>query len=293
MERRVRAVLGTERELNPVHAAEPTHPTELAQLSRPTQLSQATQPAQPARPTRPTRHRAPNPVARLLAQRGAHLDASRSAAVSAAAAVVVIGVLAVWWVMSARPQAASVQAASAVPVAAPTVGASAAAGTSSAVSAEVSPPADVATSRAGQAAIVVDVAGKVRRPGLYRMGPGARVDDAVRAAGGALPGVDLAGLNLAALLVDGQQVAVGVAAAPAAGGVTGGGMSPGATAGPVHLNSATLEQLQALPGVGPVLAQHIVDFRSAHGGFTSVAQLNDVPGIGDAKFAALKASVSL
>jgi competence protein ComEA len=124
---------------------------------------------------------------------------------------------------------------------------------------------------------------------------GARIDDAVRAAGGALPGVDLSTLNLAARLGDGQQVAVGVvAAAGSGGGAAGGALGAGTTAaGPVRLNSATVAELETLPGVGPVLAQHILDYRSAHGSFASVEQLNDVPGIGDAKFAALRDAVTL
>jgi competence protein ComEA len=123
---------------------------------------------------------------------------------------------------------------------------------------------------------------------------GARVDDAIRAAGGARPGVRLDGLNLAAKLVDGQQVAVGVAPAPGAA-VGGGAAAPsgGSSGAPVNLNTATLDQLQTLPGVGPVLAQHVLDWRSQHGSFTSVAQLNDVTGIGDVKFAALKSLVTV
>ena len=150
------------------------------------------------------------------------------------------------------------------------------------------------------ALVVVDVAGKVRHPGLYRLSPGSRVDDAIRAAGGARPGVRLDGLNLAAKLVDGQQVAVGIAPAAGGGGIAGGGSggggggaSGGSTGAPVNLNTATLDQLQTLPGVGPVLAQHILDWRSQHGSFSSVDQLDDVTGIGDVKFAALKPLVTV
>jgi competence protein ComEA len=139
---------------------------------------------------------------------------------------------------------------------------------------------------------VVDVAGKVRRPGLYRLRTGSRVDDAVRAAGGALAGVDLSSLNLAAKVVDGQQILVGVAPPAGAAPPAAPGGGPTATAGPLDLNSASLDQLETLPGVGPVLAQHIVDWRTAHGGFTSTDQLNDVPGIGDVKFAALQPLVT-
>ncbi len=146
--------------------------------------------------------------------------------------------------------------------------------------------------------MVVDVAGKVRHPGLYRLPVGARVDDAVRAAGGALAGVDVSSLNLAARVVDGQQILVGIAppagagAAPT-GGAAGPGGAAGTSAGPVDLNTAGLDQLETLPGVGPVLGQHILDWRTAHGRFATVDQLLDVTGIGPAKFAALRALVSV
>jgi competence protein ComEA len=155
--------------------------------------------------------------------------------------------------------------------------------------------------------VVVDVAGKVRRPGLYRLPEGARVDDAVRAAGGSLRGVDLSSLNLAARVVDGQQILVGIGGGVGVGGgagVGGPGAAPGAAmsrsavaggtaAAMVNLNSATLDQLESLPGIGPVLAQHILDWRTQHGQFATVDQLQDVSGIGPAKFAALKGLVGL
>jgi competence protein ComEA len=93
-------------------------------------------------------------------------------------------------------------------------------------------------------------------------------------------------------VADGQQIVVGATGASMLNG-SGAGPSGGAAGGPVSLNSASVDELQTLPGVGPVLAQHIVDWRSAHGGFRSLAQLNDVPGIGEVKFAALKALVTL
>ncbi len=123
------------------------------------------------------------------------------------------------------------------------------------------------------------------------------MDDAVRAAGGALAGVDLSTLNLAQLLADGEQIAVSVVGAP--GGVAGvaGGAAAGSgsavVTGPVNLNSATGAQLDALPGVGPVLAQHILDWRTAHGQFTSIDQLREVSGIGEAKYADLKSLVTV
>jgi competence protein ComEA len=137
------------------------------------------------------------------------------------------------------------------------------------------------------ATLLVDVAGKVHHPGVVRLKNGARVLDAVRAAGGALPGTSLDSLNLAAKVTDGQQVAVGGApVAPAADGGTG---DP---TGPVDLNTATTEQLQTLSGVGPVLAQRIIDYRTTHGPFTSVDALQQVGGIGPAKFAEIKDHVT-
>ena len=132
--------------------------------------------------------------------------------------------------------------------------------------------------------LFVDVVGAVRRPGLYRLREGARVADAVRRAGGPTPKAQLELLNLAALISDGEQVVVPRAGVGPAVGPAGGG----ATGGPVHLNSATLEQLDALPGVGPVTAQKILDFRQAHGAFGSVDELDAVPGIGPARLETLR-----
>ncbi|MFF2650619.1 helix-hairpin-helix domain-containing protein [Streptomyces sp. NPDC058045] len=139
--------------------------------------------------------------------------------------------------------------------------------------------------------IVVDVSGKVRHPGLQRLPAGARVADALKAAGGVRPGVSVVGLNRARFLVDGEQVAVGVPAAPGSGTAGGGGGGAGgaaAGAAPVGLNTATVDQLDTLPGVGPVLAQHIIDYRTQHGGFRSVDELREVNGIGDSRFADLR-----
>jgi competence protein ComEA len=153
------------------------------------------------------------------------------------------------------------------------------------------PPSQPSSSAAQ---LVVDVAGKVRRPGLNRLPAGARVDDAITAAGGPRRGVDLSSLNLAALLVDGQQILVGRPPAGVVGGApAAGGAGTSAPAAPVSLNSATLDQLESLPGVGPVLAQKIIDWRTANGGFDSVSQLTDVSGIGDVTFAELQPLVSL
>lgn len=145
------------------------------------------------------------------------------------------------------------------------------------------PPALASAAPTAAALLVVDVAGDVRRPGLVRLPAGSRVADAVAAAGGALPGATTEGLNLARVLEDGEQVLVGAPAAPA---------SPGA-AGLVDLNAATAEQLDALPGVGPVLAERIVAWRDAHGPFASVDQLREVSGIGERKFAELRDLVTV
>ncbi|GAA4576877.1 hypothetical protein GCM10023176_49260 [Micromonospora coerulea] len=147
--------------------------------------------------------------------------------------------------------------------------------------------------------LVVAVAGKVRRPGLVRLPAGARVADAVEAAGGALPGVDVALLNPARKLTDGELVLVGVAAPPGpagpppAGGAAGPAAAGPAPGAPVNLNTATLAQLDALPGVGPVLAQRILTHREQHGGFRSVADLRQVEGIGDARYEQLKDLVTV
>ncbi|WP_031038283.1 ComEA family DNA-binding protein [Streptomyces sp. NRRL F-5650] len=138
--------------------------------------------------------------------------------------------------------------------------------------------------------IVVDVGGKVRKPGVHSLPAGSRVADALRAAGGVRPGTRTDGLNRARFLVDGEQVIVG-ASAPAP--PPGAGPAPGAPAGaapgaPVSLSTATTDQLDTLPGVGPVLAQHIVDYRTEHGGFRSVDELREVNGIGERRFADLR-----
>jgi len=148
------------------------------------------------------------------------------------------------------------------------------------------PRAAAAPSR--PARLYVDVVGAVRRPGLYRVRSGARVADAVAHAGGATRKADLQLVNLAALVADGEQVVVphrGSGGATAAAG----GSTP---SGPVHLNSATLEQLDGLPGVGPVTAQKIIDYRTQHGGFGSVDELDAVPGIGPARLADLRPLVA-
>lgn len=136
------------------------------------------------------------------------------------------------------------------------------------------------------AELIVHVAGAVRHPGLYRLADGSRVDDAIRKAGGARPKAALELVNLAAPVSDGQQIVVPLSVGTGQAAATP--ASPGAATGPVHLNSATLEQLDALPGVGPVTAQKILDYRTEHGSFQSVDELDAVPGIGPARLEELR-----
>jgi competence protein ComEA len=134
---------------------------------------------------------------------------------------------------------------------------------------------------------LVHVAGEVRRPGVYRVGAGARAIEAIRRAGGPTRRADLSALNLAAPLQDGQQVLI-PARAPRGGGA---GEGAAAAEGPISLSSATEEDLDELDGIGPTLAARIVEWRRAHGGFASIDQLLDVPGIGPARLEALRAQV--
>ncbi|MBA9006920.1 helix-hairpin-helix domain-containing protein [Thermomonospora cellulosilytica] len=138
------------------------------------------------------------------------------------------------------------------------------------------------------AGVTVHVAGKVRRPGVVTLPAGARVADAIRAAGGLRPGAGTGSLNLARRVVDGEQIAVGVPAAPQPGAAPPGTSGVPAPGQPLDLNTATVEQFDALPGVGPVLAQRIVEYRTRNGGFRSVEQLQEVTGIGERRYAELK-----
>jgi competence protein ComEA len=141
-------------------------------------------------------------------------------------------------------------------------------------------------------AVVVQAAGAVMRPGLYRLAPGARVDDLVQAAGGLATDADADRVNLAALLSDGEKVYVPRVGEPVPDGAVDAGASsatgPSSAASPVDLNSASIAQLDTLPGVGPATAQAIVDYRSAHGRFTSVDDLLNVRGIGPSKLEELR-----
>ena len=153
--------------------------------------------------------------------------------------------------------------------------------------------AEVAGADAG---IVVDVAGAVRRPGVYRMSPGARVHEAIQAAGGARRGAALGALNRAAVLVDGQQVMVGAAADEARGGdgpgIAGASAGAGGATGPggtININSADVAGLDALPGIGPVTAERIVASCEATGPFATLDDLDRVPGIGPTTIESLRA----
>jgi competence protein ComEA len=143
------------------------------------------------------------------------------------------------------------------------------------------------------AALVVDVIGKVRRPGVVTLRPGARVIDAIKAAGGLRSGAGPGAINLARPVVDGEQIIVGQKPGPQAAPVPPGGTAvPGSAPGAqLDLNTATVEQFDGLPGVGPVLAQRIVDYRTQHGGFRNVAELQEVTGIGSRKYEDIKTLV--
>jgi competence protein ComEA len=194
------------------------------------------------------------------------LDIPHARAVAAVA--VAASVLLVWWLLSGRPKTSE-------PVAPLALASTSSAG---------SP-----TAAASGAPLIVDVVGKVRQPGIVTLPKGSRVYEAIQAAGGLKGRVDTTSLNMARELADGEQVLVGLEAAEP--GATAPG-SPSGEPGPggakVNLNTATLEQLDTLPGVGPVTAQAILAWRESHGRFASVDDLLDVKGIGDATLAELR-----
>jgi competence protein ComEA len=152
-------------------------------------------------------------------------------------------------------------------------------------------PSEAASTGQATGSVTVDVAGRVRRPGIAVLDAGSRVVDALKAAGGARGGVDLTDLNLARVLVDGEQILVGVE--PPAGVAAGVSGSTAPSANLVNLNTADQVALESLPEVGPVTAQSILTYRTEHGAFTSVDQLLDVDGIGEATLAQLTPYVTL
>lgn len=229
------------------------------------------------------------------------VDPGRRSAAAIGLAVIVVAVLTGVWVFSSQPRSMPVAtSAPTVPGSSPLAvgrsGPRSGSGPPSASPVGSSPASGGSGTSTASSYVVVDVAGKVRRPGLYRLPPGSRVDDAVKAAGGALHAVDLGTVNLAAKVVDGQQIAVGQpgVVGPAAGAESAGSAnSSGSAGGPVNLNMASLEQLETLPGIGPALGQRILDYRTGHGSFSSVDQLDDVSGIGTVIFARLKPLVTV
>ena len=185
-----------------------------------------------------------------------------------------------WWSVRAAPVGTSSPGSAAPPGPSPPT--------------ETSEASAAASGEAPGGDLVVDVAGKVRRPGIVRLPAGSRVVDALEAAGGARRGVDLTNLNLARPLVDGEQVLVGVRAVPGVAASAAAAPSGAAPAGPlVNLNTADSAELETLPGVGPVTAAAILQWRADHGAFSAVEELLEVSGIGDATLAEIAPFVTL
>lgn len=251
----------------------PGHPASAWDLDPPTvplPIPVSTEPA-PAR-----RERVPGAVRALVPAgwRGARVAPGRPGATALALVAALAAVVAVAGVWMERPRTEPVAALPAVVVTSET---------------PVAPPAEAGGGAAAPAGpLVVSVSGKVARPGLVEVPDGARVADVLDAVGGALPGTDLSSLNLARRVVDGEQIAVAVAPAPdaaPAGGAAGGNGETGAA---VDLNTATEAQLDALPGVGPVTAARILQWRESNGRFSRVEQLREIEGIGELRFAQLR-----
>lgn len=274
---------------------------------------------------RPGRHRRPRPPGpRFLtvpeSLRGARLTAPRLAAVGLllvlAVAAVGFGARVAWARAASEPRvvapaqhgsAVSARGASAAgftsgPGARPAASGAAASGAAgTAASSAAGPGAGSAAGSAPGGAVTVHVVGQVRHPGVLRLPPGSRVADAVDKAGGATTHANLSAVNLARPLVDGEQVRIprpgeqvaaaqsGGPGAAGAGGAAGGGDA----GGPVNLNTASQAQLEELPGVGPVLAQRIIEWRTEHGRFTTVDELGEVSGVGEKTFAQLQPKVSV
>jgi competence protein ComEA len=195
-------------------------------------------------------------------------DPRRLAAWAAAALILVV--LSAWYLTRSRPAANA-----APPVAA-------------AIAVK-----DPGTAGGGQ--VTVDVAGAVKRPGVYRLSPSQRVEDALKRAGGPASRADLSQINRAAKLEDGRQILVPLrpSKSSSATAVPAAGTAPAAPSQPLNLNTATLEQLDTLDGVGPATAQKILDYRTEHGGFSSIDELDQIPGIGEKRLAAFRESLQL
>ncbi|MEV7926281.1 helix-hairpin-helix domain-containing protein [Kitasatospora sp. NPDC088779] len=202
----------------------------------------------------------------------------------------------------ARPQAVAVPALASAPVSPVSPDSPDSPGaTSASVPAPASGPGPDSVSAAdpvgagGGAVVVVDIGGRVHLAGLHTLPGGSRVADALRAAGGPLPETDTRSLNLARVLTDGEQILVGEPAQASAPGAGAGNGPPaaGTSRPPVSLNRAGLEQLDALPGVGPTLAQRILAYRTSHGSFRTLDQLRQVSGIGARTFAELRPLLTL
>lgn len=195
-----------------------------------------------------------------------------------AAAGVVLALLSAWYLTRSRPTADA-----APPPAVATIAAA------------QEPTAEPGAARGER--VVVDVSGAVKRPGVYQLTTTDRVEDALQRAGGPTRRADLTALNRAAKLEDGRQILVPIrgrpatAAAPPASG--GGGETGAAPSGPINLNTATLEQLDTLDGVGPATAQKIIEYREQHNGFETVDELDQVSGIGEKRLATLREKVTV
>ena len=210
------------------------------------------------------RHRAPGPETRW--------DPGRVGARSLWIAGLLAALLLAGWTWLDRPRVDPVDGAPAVSSVPPTP-----------------PVGEVAEA---SATVVVSVVGQVTTPGLVTLPTGSRVADAIEAAGGLLPEADPASVNLAAVVADGEQLAIGLPATIVAGGGQPGSAGRGG-GGLLDLNTAGVAELDALPGIGPVLAQRIVEYRSRQGPFRSVEELDDVPGIGPAIAAELAELVTV
>ncbi|MGI8888580.1 MAG: helix-hairpin-helix domain-containing protein [Nocardioidaceae bacterium] len=287
--------------LNPNASAE-TEPTSLSSSEQDEDHADSDETASSVEPMSPS---AGHDVARSTAQRRGGRHAARGSAAQeyggwditthhvtlAALTVAVLIAVTAWWVLRAKPEVTTVTSERTMPSSAsPSAAIDPLApypSSGSPAATTITPPAPGAISLAAPGgSVVVDVAGKVRSPGIVELPVGSRIVDAIDSAGGVRPGVDTASLNLARVLVDGEQIVVGVEVPimPPPSGVTGTSPSSELTA-MIDLNAATAEQLETLPGIGPVTAAAILAWRSENGAFSTVDELLEVSGIGDATLA--------